>query len=57
MENARNVLEDRLDDLESQGIRDWSRIKSEVRSTLSEFVWKETQRDPMILPIIQEIYV
>lgn len=55
MENARNVLEDRLDDLESQGIRDWSRIKSEVRSTLSEFVWKETQRDPMILPIIQEI--
>lgn len=57
MENARNVLEDRLDDLESQGIRDWSRIKSEVRSTLSEFVWKETQRDPMILPIIQEIDV
>jgi len=57
MENARNVLEDRLDDLESQGIRVWSRIKSEVRSTLSEFVWKETQRDPMILPIIQEIDV
>lgn len=35
-------------------ITDWSKIKSQVRDELTEFIWKRTQRSPMILPIIME---
>ena len=35
-------------------ITDWSKIKTEVKDALSDFVWKRTQRRPMILPIIME---
>ena len=37
------------------GITDWSRIKSEIKDALGEFVWKETKRKPMIMPIIMEV--
>ena len=36
------------------GITDWSKIKLEIKDALSDFVWKRTQRRPMILPIIME---
>ena len=55
MEEAHNTLYDRLMELEDHGVSDWSKIKNEVKTTLSDFVWKETQRSPMILPIIQEV--
>ena len=31
------------------------RIKNEVKTALSDFVWKETQRRPMIMPVIMEV--
>jgi ribonuclease J len=55
MDSAHAVVSDTIAQLEDHGIRDWSKIKTEVKSTLSDFVWKETQRRPMILPIIQEV--
>ena len=36
------------------GVTDWSKIKLEIKDALSDFVWKRTQRRPMILPIIME---
>ena len=36
------------------GISDWGKIKLEIKDALSDFVWKRTQRRPMILPIIME---
>ena len=36
------------------GITDWSKIKLEIKDALSDFVWKRTQRRPMILPILME---
>ncbi|MBQ5431035.1 MAG: ribonuclease J [Lachnospiraceae bacterium] len=55
MDSAHSVVADTVASLEDSGIRDWSKIKTEIKSTLSDFVWKETQRRPMILPIIQEV--
>ncbi len=34
---------------------DWSKIKSVIRDALGDFVWKQTKRNPMILPIIMEV--
>lgn len=36
-------------------ISDWSRIKNDIKDSLSEFLWKEIKRDPVILPIIMEV--
>ena len=54
MESAREVLEYTMGRLEEKNITNWSQIKNEIKSGLSDFVWKETQRRPMILPIIME---
>ncbi len=55
MDSANEVLVEKMEDLVDGGIRDWGRIKNELKSVLSDFVWKETQRRPMILPIIMEV--
>ena len=55
MDSAQQVVRGSLDSLAEQRISDWGRIKNEVKNALSDFVWKETQRRPMILPIIMEV--
>ena len=36
-------------------IREWAVIKSQVRDTLSRYLYEKTKRRPMILPIIMEV--
>ena len=36
-------------------VTDWSKIKNTIRDELGGFVWKQTKRNPMILPIIMEV--
>ncbi|MDD6381677.1 MAG: ribonuclease J [Lachnospiraceae bacterium] len=55
MESARAIVTNRLMELEDSHVRDWGKIKTEVKIALSDFIWKETQRNPMILPVIQEV--
>lgn len=55
MDSAKAVIESRLMALVNRNTTDWGRIKSEVKIGLSDFVWKETQRRPMIMPIIMEV--
>ena len=55
MESARAVLKDTVTELEENNITDWNKIKSEIKDNLSDFVWHETQRRPMIIPIIMEV--
>ncbi len=54
MEEAQRNVEEALWKCLDRNITDWSKIKSEIKDALSEFVWKRTQRRPMILPIIME---
>ncbi len=55
MEEAREVVRNALDRCLTRYITDWSRIKTEIKDSLSDFIWKKTKRTPMILPIIMEI--
>ena len=55
MEEARAVVEKALDKCLSRNNADWGKIKSEIRDSLGDFIWKKTKRNPMILPIIMEI--
>ena len=55
MEDARRVVSDALDDCLNHNISDWSKIKNVIRDSLGDFLWKQTKRNPMILPIIMEV--
>ena len=55
MEDARAVLNATVRKCEEDGISDWAEIKNQIKDALSAFVWKQTQRSPMILPIIMEV--
>lgn len=55
MDEAKSVLEDTVEYCMDKNITDWGKIKTEIKDSLGEFVWKETKRRPMIMPIIMEV--
>ncbi len=57
IEEATQTVTDAVENCLAGNITDWSRIKADVKDVLSDFVWKRTQRRPMILPIIMEASV
>ena len=57
MEEAALTVRSAVDNCLDKHITDWSKIKSDIKDELSGFVWRRTQRRPMILPIIMEAAV
>ena len=55
MDDAQAVLNATMDHLMDRGVTDWGRIKQDIKDALGSFVWKETKRRPMIIPIIMEV--
>lgn len=55
MDEAREVVTEAMEKCLNRNVTDWGKIKNVVRDSLSEFIWKRTKRDPMILPIIMEV--
>ncbi|MDO4593894.1 MAG: ribonuclease J [Tissierellia bacterium] len=55
IEKAKKIVLRTLKKCEKNNIHAWSQIKYHIRESLKSFVYNETQRDPMILPIISEI--
>ena len=55
MDDAQAVLNATMDHLMDKGVTDWGKIKQEIKDALGGFVWKETKRRPMIIPIIMEV--
>ena len=55
MDEAKAVLDETMDYCMNKNITDWGKIKSEIKDSLGDFVWKETKRRPMIMPIIMEV--
>ena len=55
MEEAREIVQTAMEGCISHHVTDWSKMKTAIRDTLGEFLWKRTKRRPMILPIIMEV--
>lgn len=55
MDEARRIVEDVMSRCEKNNVTDWGKIKSNIKDSLNEFIWKKTKRRPMILPIIMEV--
>lgn len=55
MEEAKTVAKSALNKCADKHQTDWASLKSALKSSMSDFVYKETKRKPMILPIIMEV--
>lgn len=55
MEEAREVVIDALERSLKKNNVDWGKMKTEIKDSLSDYLWKKMKRNPMILPIIMEI--
>lgn len=55
MDEAKGIVYAALERCLDNNITDWTKIKTEIKDSLSDFLWKKMKRNPMILPIIMEI--
>ncbi|GBG54809.1 ribonuclease J [Sporomusaceae bacterium FL31] len=55
MEEAKDKVRVALEKCELNSITEWAAIKSNVRDTLGKYLYEQTRRRPMILPIIMEV--
>lgn len=55
MDGAKLVATEALERCQDKNITDWGKLKSEVKDSLGDYIWKKTMRQPMILPIIMEV--
>ena len=55
MEELREVAMEAIDRCGRKRTRDWAAIKSAIKNDLSGYLYRQTKRNPMILPVIMEI--
>ncbi len=55
MVEARKVVYKALEECASRRVRDWGGMKQSVKDELSRYLYRKTQRNPMILPVIMEV--
>ena len=55
MEELKRVTMETVEACEAQRLNDWTAIKSKIKNNLSGYLFKNTRRSPMILPVISEI--
>lgn len=55
MEQSKEIVRQALKKCQEEKVTEWSMIKSQVRDTLGKFLFEQTHRRPMILPIIMEV--
>ncbi|MCI9264202.1 MAG: ribonuclease J [Oscillospiraceae bacterium] len=55
MEELKTVALDSLEKSQRANRWDWNAIKGDIRDDLSNYLFKKTKRNPMILPVIMEV--
>ena len=55
MEDIKTIARKSLDNFEKNKVKDWTTLKNGIKSKISEYLYKETKRKPMILPVIMEV--
>ena len=55
MIRVKKIASDSIEKVISRRVTDWAQIKGAVRDDLAKFIFKETKRKPMILPVIMDL--
>jgi ribonuclease J len=55
MLKIRQIARRSVDKCIERNTMDWGKIKNSIKDDLSEYLWKELKRNPLILPVIVEV--
>jgi len=55
LEEANRIVAQTLQKLMNEKISEWASLKNHVREAVGRFLYEQTRRRPMILPIIMEV--
>ena len=55
MDEIKEYAKSEIEKCQENQIKDWATIKSNIKDGLSDYIYKKTKRQPMILPIITEV--
>ncbi|CAM3947816.1 ribonuclease J [Cohnella lubricantis] len=55
LEEANRIVSGTLQKLMSENVNEWASLKTNVKDALGRFLFEQTRRRPMILPIIMEV--
>jgi ribonuclease J len=55
LEEANKIVSNTLTKLMSENVNEWASLKTHVKDALGRFLYEQTRRRPMILPIIMEV--
>ena len=55
MDEIKSLAKEELEKCDRENIREWSNIKSNLRDSLTRYVYSKTKRQPMILPILMDV--
>lgn len=55
MDDVKYMISTKIYECVENGITDWATLKSIIKDNLREYIYRETKRNPMILPIIMEV--
>lgn len=55
IDGVKSVTEDSVEVCLTKRNMDWSTLKSNLKSSVAHYIYEQTKRNPMILPIIEEV--
>ncbi len=55
IDNVRTAASDAVEECLSRRNMDWAMMKNNVKSSVARYIFEKTKRNPMILPIIEEV--
>ena len=55
MDSIRDIVKVSVNNCAQNGVTDWATLKTEIKNDLSSFLYNNTKRNPMILPVIMEV--
>ena len=55
MQEMKTVALEAIEYCNTRRIKDWSSIKTAMKTRLSDYLYKKTKRSPMVLPVIMEV--
>ena len=55
MENIKAIAYDAIEECAGKKNNDWAALKNAIKNKLSQYLYEETKRSPMILPVIMDV--
>ena len=55
IDGLKNVIRDTVEEFKNENSGDWKKLKSQIATAADKYLWKQIEREPLIIPIIINI--